>query len=204
MTAAESHEIVPAGHGRAFRLAAGEALEIVNPEGTQVVDIWAFAFAPAFEFLAMDQTRSVNSTIFVRRGMTLVSDRRRPMLRLAEDTSPGPHDTLLCACNEAIYRELGCPPGHRSCAGNLHEALAALGLSVPFTPAPFNLFMNVPVAADGSLDRLPPRARPGDRAVFEAAMDLVLVLSACPQDVTPVNGAARRPTEILVRRIGLP
>lgn len=203
MMRAQGHEILRAGHGGAFRLAAGAALEIVNPEGTQVVDSWAFAFAPGggFEFLAMDQTRSVNSTIFVRRGQTLVSDRRRPMLRLVEDTSPGVHDTLLCACNEAIYRELGCPPGHRSCSGNLHEALAELGLSVPFTPAPFNLFMNVPVAADGSLDRLPPAARPGDRAVFEAAMDLVLVLSACPQDVTPVNGAARRPTDILVGRI---
>ena len=205
MTRAQSHETLRAGHGGAYRLAAGEAIEIVNPEGTQVVDTWAFSFAPGdergFEFLAMDQTRSVNSTIFVRAGQTLVSDRRRPMLRFVEDTSPGVHDMLLCACNDAIYRELGCPPGHRSCSGNMHEALAALGLSAPFTPAPFNLFMNVPVAVDGSVDRLPQVCRPGDRAVFAAAMDLVLVLSACPQDVTPVNGAARRPTDILVGRI---
>jgi uncharacterized protein len=201
MAETRPHEILRAGHGGAWRLAAGAAFEIVNPAGTQVVDTWAFAFDPEFEFLAMDQTRSVNSTIFVRSGQTLVSDRRRPMLRLVEDTSPGVHDMLLCACNEAIYRELGCPPGHRSCAGNMHEALASLGLAVPFTPAPFNLFMNVPVAADGGVDRLPPLARPGDRVVLDAAMDLVLVLSACPQDVTPVNGAARRPTDILVRSV---
>ncbi|MDA8052101.1 MAG: urea carboxylase-associated family protein [Rhodospirillales bacterium] len=195
-------EIVPAGHGRAFRLAAGEALALVNPLGTQVVDTWAFAFTPAFEFLSMEHTRSVLSTIFIRRGMTLVSDRRRPMLLLAEDSSPGVHDTLLPACTPAVYRELGAPPDHRSCAANLHEALAAAGHAVPFTPAPFNLFMNVPLAPDGSLDRRPPVAAPGARVVLRAAMDLLIVFSACPQDITPINGEARRPSDVLVQRLG--
>jgi hypothetical protein len=150
----------------------------------------------------MDQTRSVNSTIRIRCGMALVSNRRNPMLMLQEDTSPGIHDTLLCACNAAIFRDLGCAPDHRSCEQNLHEALAALGLSVPFTPAPFNLFMNVPVAADGTLDRVPPLARPGDRVRLGSQMDLIVVFSACPQDVTPINGAARQPSELAVRVLG--
>ena len=195
-------ETIPAGHGRAFRLAAGEALALVNPLGTQVVDSWAFAFAPEFEFLSMAHTRSVLGTIFVRAGMTLVSDRRRPMLLLAADSSPGIHDTLLPACNPAIYRELGAPAEHRSCAANLHEALAAIGHGVPFTPEPFNLFMNIPVSADGSLERRPPAARPGARVVLRAEISLVAVFSACPQDITPINGEARRPTEVLVQMLG--
>lgn len=192
-------EILPARYGRAMRLSAGQSVEVVNLHGSQVVDSWAFAAADPAEYLAMDQTRSVNSTIFVRQDMRLISNRRRAMLLLAEDTSPGIHDTLLCACNAAIYRELGCAPGHRSCEQNLHEALAAIGMSVPFTPAPFNLFMNVPVAADGTLDRIPPQSRPGDRVRLQAEMDLVVVFSACPQDVTPINGAARMPTDIELR-----
>jgi uncharacterized protein YcgI (DUF1989 family) len=192
-------EILPARYGRAMRLSAGQSVEVVNLHGSQVVDSWAFAVSDPAEYLAMDQTRSVNSTIFVRRGMRLVSNRRRAMLNLAEDTSPGIHDTLLCACNSAIYRELGCAPDHRSCEQNLHEALAAIGMSVPFTPAPFNLFMNVPVAGDGTLDRVPPQCRPGDRVRLQAEMDLVVVFSACPQDVTPINGAARMPTDIELR-----
>lgn len=192
-------EILPARYGRAMRLSAGQSVEVVNLHGSQVVDSWAFAAADPAEYLAMDQTRSVNSTIFVRQDMRLISNRRRAMLLLAEDTSPGIHDTLLCACNAAIYRELGCAPGHRSCEQNLHEALAAIGISVPFTPAPFNLFMNVPVAADGTLDRIPPQSRPGDRVRLQAEMDLVVVFSACPQDVTPINGAARMPTDIELR-----
>ena len=59
--------------------------------------------------------------------------------------------------------------------------------------------MNVPVAADGTIDRVPPTARPGDRVVLRAQMPLLVVLSACPQDVTPVNGASRSPADIAVR-----
>lgn len=195
-------EVIPACFGRAFPLSAGQSIEIVTVQGSQVADTWAFNRHDLFEHLAMDQTRSVNSTIQIRRGMALVSSRRNPMLELEEDTSPGVHDTLLCACNAAIYRELGCTPDHRNCEQNLHEALTALGLSIPFTPAPFNLFMNVPVAPDGTLDRAPPLARPGDRVRLASRMDLIVVFSACPQDVTPINGAARRPSELAVRVLG--
>ncbi len=192
-------EIIVAGHGRAFRVPRGTSVQVTNPRGSQAVDTWAFRFGPRLEFLSMAHTRSVHSTIFVRRGMSLMSSERRAMLTLIEDTSPGVHDTLLPACNPGVYSELGCPPGHRSCAENLHEALAAAGLAVPFTPEPFNLFMNVPVGADGGLDRHPPVARPGDHVLLRAEMDLVVVFSACPQDITPINGAERRPTDIAVR-----
>jgi uncharacterized protein YcgI (DUF1989 family) len=195
-------EAIPARFGRAFRMAAGQCIEVVNPHGTQVADTWAFNAHDPFEYLAMDQTRSVNSTIVIRPGTMLVSNRRRPMLVLREDTSPGVHDTLLCACNDAIYRELDCPPDHRSCEQNLHEALGMIGLSIPFTPPPLNLFMNVAVAADGTLVRGAPVARPGDLVRLEASMDLVFVVSACPQDVTPINGALRQPRDLGVRITG--
>lgn len=194
-------EAVPARFGRAFQAKAGEIIEVVNPYGTQVADTWAFRAGDVFEYLALDQCRSVNSTIYFRPGMALVSNRRRPMLTLVADTSPGLHDTLLCACNAAIYRELGCAPDHRSCEQNLHAALAAVGLSVPFTPPPLNLFMNVTVVQDGSVVRGVPRSRPGDLVRFEAMMDLVFVVSACPQDVTPINGELRQPRDLQIRVI---
>ncbi len=192
-------EAVPARFGRAFRLQRGSCVEVVNLPGTQVADTWAFSQGDSLEYLALDQTRSVNSTIHFRPGMALVSNRRRPMLMLEADTSPGIHDTLLCACNETIYRELGCVPGHRSCEQNLHEALAEAGLSVPFTPPPLNLFMNVAVAPDGSLVRGVPASRPGDFVRLQAVTDVVFVISACPQDVTPINGALCKPSDLGVR-----
>lgn len=190
--------VVKASHGRAFAVKAGQNVRITTPVGTQVADTWAFATGDLSEHLSMDHTRSVNSNIFVDVGTKLVSNHRRVMMTVAEDTTPGRHDTLLCPCNSAIYRELGAPADHRSCTGNMHDALDEIGLKVPFTPASLNIFMNVPVADDGSVDRLPPRSAAGDSVVLHAEMDLTLVISACPQDITPINGDARTPTDLLV------
>ena len=137
----------------------------------------------------MEHTRSRLSRLSPRTGDKLFSNRRRPILALLEDTSPGIHDTLLCACNKEIYRELGCDDGHRSCESNLHEALSFIDHEIALTPAPLNLFMNVPVAPDGTIDRVPPQSRPGDLVRLQTVMNTIIVFSACPQDVTPINGA---------------
>lgn len=188
--------IVPASHGRLVTLRRGECLAVINTHGTQVVDSWAFSCADPAECMSMAQSRSVNSRLWPLPGQSLVSTRRRAMLRLMEDTSPGDHDSLLCACNAAIYRELGCTSYHRSCEDNLHEALATAGIALPFTPAPLNLFMNVGVGDRGTVVRRAPSSRPGDRVVFQAEMDLHAVMSACPQDVTPINGEERTPRDV--------
>jgi uncharacterized protein YcgI (DUF1989 family) len=195
MSTSEVH-VVPARHGKAVKVPSGATLKIVTPVGTQVADTWAFSAADFSEHLSMDHTRSVNSNIFVDKGTRLVSNQRRLMLTVIDDTSPGRHDTLLCPCNAAIYREHGVTGYHRSCTDNLHEALRAIGAEIAFTPAAMNVFMNIPVAEDGSVSRLPPRSRPGDALFLRAEMDLVVVVSACPQDITPINGADRTPTDI--------
>ena len=87
-----------------------------------------------------------------------------------------------------IRDRLGCGDSHRSCESNLHEALSTIGIQVSVTPAPLNLFMNIPVASDGSIDRRPPESRPGDSVTFKAEMHVVVVFSSCPQDITPING----------------
>jgi uncharacterized protein YcgI (DUF1989 family) len=197
-------EKVVAGHGRALRLEPGEFLRVTTVEGGQVADFWAFAADDPSEYLSMDHTRSVNSNIFVGVGSRLVSNRRRQLLSLVEDTASCRHDTLLCPCTSEIYRELGIEAPHRSCTANLHEALAEIGLSVPFTPASLNLFMNVPVAADGSVDRVPPPTRAGDSVLLRAEAALVVAVSACPQDVTPINGARCMPTDLQLEVLSAP
>jgi uncharacterized protein YcgI (DUF1989 family) len=184
--------IVPASHGKAIELKEGERIRIINTHGTQVLDTWAFNAADPHEWLSMEHTRSVTSRLVPRVGDCLVSTRRRPMLRFLADTSPGRHDTLLCACNHALYVGLGCTSYHRSCEDNLHEALGELSIRIAATPAPFNLFMNVPVTGEGGILREPPVSRPGDAVEFRAEIPLILVLSACPQDITVINGQAPR------------
>lgn len=54
-------------------------------------------------------------------------------------------------------------------------------------PQPFNLWMNIPVKADYSIEWLPPVSKAGDYVEIEAVMDCVVVMSACPQDIVPIN-----------------
>lgn len=190
--------VLPASHGKAVRLRAGQRLKLTNPFGTQAVDFWAFVERDVYEFLSMDNFRSFHSTVHATKDTPLVSTRRRALVTIVEDTSFGKHDTLLCACSADIYRQLGVEGYHRSCADNLHEALGELSITLPFTPAPVNLFMCVAVREDASLDRLLPASVPGSYLVLQAEDDVVMAFSCCPQDVTTINGPDRTPRDCLI------
>jgi uncharacterized protein len=194
--------VVPARGGRAVRMTRGAEIEIINPAGTQVVDTWAVCPPDGAEHMSMEHTRVALGRLVPRAGDALYSNGRRALMTLVADTSPGVHDTLMASCDAERYRQLGAADGHASCAGNFAAALRELGETPPPVPAPLNLFMNVPWTADGSLSFAPPRSRPGDLVRLRAETDLILVLSACPQDLVPVNGAAQQPTEIHFRLLG--
>ena len=182
--------------GVAVRLAAKQTLRVINPSGHQVCDFWAFAAPDLQEHLSMAHLHTALGSIFPKVGDRLVSNLRRPMLRLAADTSPGVHDTIIACCDHARYQQLGCEGYHDNCADNLRMALMAIGLQAPLVPAPLNVWMNVPVAHDGSTRFAAPVSKPGDHIDFCAEMDLISVMSACPQDITPVNGVGVAPESL--------
>lgn len=194
--------VLPARYGKALRVKAGTLVKIVNPYGTQAIDFWAYNAADTGEYLSTENLRSLNSTIPVNKETKIVSTLRRPLVSIVEDTSAGNHDTLLCACNPSIYKELGCKEHHRSCSENLHEGLDELGVEVAFTPGPVNLFMSVQANADGTLTRLLPSSRPGAYIVLRAEMDVIMVFSNCPQDITTINGPDRTPRDCLIEVTG--
>jgi uncharacterized protein len=128
-------------------------------------------------------------------GDALVSNQRRPILTVVEDTSGGIHDTLFAACDRWRYEQLGCPQYHDNCTDNLASGLAELGLRPPETPAPLNLFMNIPVIDGNRVEMRPPVSTPGSYVTLRAEMDCIIAFSACPQDLLPINGLAMQPTE---------
>ena len=132
-------------------------------------------------------------SLFPKVGDPLVTNERRALLRITNDTSPGVHDTVVACCDAARYRELGCTEYHDNCADNLRMAVAAIGLEAPFVPAPFNIWMNVPIGSDGSTHFAAPLSAPGDMITLRAELDTIAVMSACPQDMTPVNGEGVAP-----------
>ena len=197
-----------AGMGGAWRMKAGQRVVITNPYGTQVVDTWALAddgvntgFGTV-QYSAMEHTRSVNSSIYIDTGLVVVGLDRQPLFTMIDDTSPGQHDTQLCPCNAPLYADLDQPHDHRSCADNFHLALTELDMAMPFTPASLNLFMQVRIGTGGEILREPPVAKPGDQVILRADRDIILVLSACPQDVTPINGPDCTPRDILLTFYG--
>ena len=185
---------IPARSGKSTRLNRGETVKIINTTGQQVVDTWAFNASDLREFMSMEHSRVALGHIMPAVGDMLVTNRRRPILTVLEDTSGGIHDTLFAACDRWRYELLGCEGYHDNCTDNLAAALAKLGLAPPEVPAPLNLFMNIPVIDGDRVEVRPPVSTPGSHIALRAEIDCILVFSACPQDILPVNGLAMRPT----------
>ena len=193
---------IPARSGKAARISRGQTVRVVNSRGQQVVDTWAFNPEDLREAMSMEHSRVSIGGIMPKIGSIFVTNRRRPILTVVEDTSGGVHDTLIAACDRWRYELLGCSGYHDNCTDNLAAALAELGLAAPDTPAPLNLFMNIPVIDGDRIDFLPPVSTPGSYIALRAEMNCVLAFSACPQDMIPINGAALRPTEAHFEIVG--
>jgi uncharacterized protein YcgI (DUF1989 family) len=181
-------QLIPARQGVAVRVRQGQTVKVVNTHGTQVVDTWAFSIDELAEFMSMEHTRAHLLRLRPEVGDALLTNFRRPILTLTEDSSGGIHDTLIAACDRARYQLLGCKGYHRNCTDNLAEAMRSLGLVNPETPSPLNLFMNIPWTPEGRLSFEPPAGKPGGHVCLRAEMDLYVAFSACPQDVLPING----------------
>ncbi len=202
MTQDSELHTVPARRGRAVRLSKGQSIKIINTHGQQVVDTWAFSAEDPTEFMSMEHLRATLTRIFPHAGDHLVTNRRRPILYFAEDTSPGIHDTLMAACDDYRYGLLNCTEYHDNCTDNLFAAMRNIGLAAPECPSPLNMWMNIPVVEGGNTEWGVPASKPGDYVVLRAEMDCVVAMSCCPQDILPVNGAACEPTEAHYQILG--
>jgi hypothetical protein len=185
---------LPARQGIAARLGAGQIIRIINTHGKQVVDTWAFDAGNLDEWLSMEHSRIALRRLVPQVGDTLLSNCRGPMLCMVEDTTDGHHDTLMAACDTRRYQQLGAVGYHDNCSDNLRSALGAIGLATRIVPCPLNLFMHVPWKPDGSLSFERPTSEPGQYVSLRAERELIVALSACPQDMIPVNDM--RPADV--------
>ncbi len=186
---------IPARRGKAARVNKGQSIKVINTHGEQVVDTWAFNADDLAEFMSMEHWRPTVLRVMPEVGDAMVTNKRRPIVTLTEDTTPGIHDTLMAACDSYRYGLIGCTEYHDNCTDNLYAAMRALGVTPPEVPCPLNLFMNIPVIDGRRLDFCEPVTKPGDYVVFRAELDCIVAFSACPQDMLPINGKAGIPTE---------
>ena len=187
---------IEGGKAKALRLAKGQAVKLVNTHGSQTVDAWALRGGDPSEYLSVEHTRRMLFKLFPAEGDLLYSNRRTPLLMLETDTAPGRHDMLFACCDKWLYQHYDCAPGHANCRDNFIGALFEIGIDALTVPNPVNLWMNVPVRENEKLSLEAPVSRPGDHVVLRAVEDSVVVFSACPMDVTPVNGDDRKPKAV--------
>ena len=183
---------IPAKSARSVELAKGAVVRIVNTQGHQVVDTWAFAAADPAECLSMEHSRSATYRIHFRPGDTLVTNRFRPILTILADSSPGIHDTLHAACSAGSNSFYGAAATHPNCEDNLKQAMLERGVTLGRIPCPWNLYEHAPVGPDGALSDEPSAAKPGDYVELRAELDLVLVCSACPSTVGDISAGEPR------------
>jgi uncharacterized protein YcgI (DUF1989 family) len=191
----QSHQVA-AGSGHGFEVKHGDLVRIIDLEGAQPVDFWAFNRRDFLEFLSCQHTRPAIMKLGPGIGESAYTNRRWPIVTVVADHSPGQHDMLFAACDAARFKQLGHKGPHANCQDNLHAALRELGIALDFTPQPWNLFTNNIIGPDGTFVQAAPDTRPGDSIVLKAEFDVYIVVSACPQDLT--GSCGERATDIRV------
>ena len=191
---------VPAAQGRGVRVSAGQLLDVVDVEAHQVGDLGAFFEADPSEYLSPTHTVSCNASIRLRVGDELFSNLRTPVFTIESD-DVGRHDIVVPCCDHQRFeRDYGLTD-HGHCLGNLEQARDLLGLELDLHgEMAWNVFMHNRVTDDGAVvtDRAEHTA--GSTITLRAHQDLVVLLSACPQDLTPCNDFDPTPMLLRVRR----
>ncbi|VTZ25056.1 Aminomethyltransferase [Methylocella tundrae] len=192
---------VKAATASAYRVAAGEYIQIIDVEGRQCSDFLAFdskALADGRE-LAIDPTTTRTLMGSATPGPGLYAkyfdQDMGPLVEVVRDTV-GRHDTFMLACNSKYYDDMGYP-GHANCTDNFNAALTAFGVRPRRGWPAVNFFYNTFVSHDNSIGMDEPWSRPGDYVLLRALTDLVCASSSCADDIDPANGWA--PTDIHVR-----
>jgi uncharacterized protein len=173
--------VIPRMEGRAFELHSGQVLRLTAVEGKQVGDLTAWNLHAHDEqmnviFSTTMNDRSVSHVHRVFSGAPYFNE----MLTLENDTS-GVH-WLGGRCNHFLYQAMGAPD-HRNCHDNILEAVAPHGLAVDQVQLDtLNVFMNVVYEPGGTFTFEPPVIEQGDFVDFRASMDLLVAISACPNE----------------------
>lgn len=180
--------LIKGGYGESFKIYEGEYLKVIDVNGKQVADFIAFNLLNDHEYVSTAHTRTMNNNISIKQGSILYSNYRNPMFSVVEDTV-GVHDTLYPCCDPKRYLLDFNVKEHRSCRDNFAQKLKSYNIEYWRIPDPINLFQNAPINNNGEFSEVnEPISKAGDYIVFKALKDLIVGVSACPMDLTPLCG----------------
>ena len=182
-------EVVPAGH----------TLRIVDLHGNQAVACILYDAHDHTHRYSAAATMAAQRNIFLVAGTVLRSNDGVPMAEITETTCAR-HDTIGGACSrESNTLRYGHHTAHQhACVDNFLHAGSRHGLSKRDLVSNINWFMNVPVDAEGTLGIVDGISAPGLRVDLQARIDLLVLISNCPQINNPCNGFDPTPVQLQV------
>jgi len=191
--------VIPAKGHWAHEMKKGELLRIEDIEGQQAIDFICYRLENLAEKFWAAHSAKLNGTIYLTKGHVLYSDLANPMMTIVKDTV-GVNDVLCGSCSKALdivrYGEEKAVAG---CMDNFEAAIEPWGLERKDVPMCFNIFLDYPVEEQGkvAIDHDAP-SKPGDHLDLRAEMDLLAVISNCPQENNPCNGFNPTPIRVTV------
>ena len=178
---------------------AGQILRILDLEGNQAVDFLAYSLADDAERYSAADTIAAQGNVFLRDGSVLLSNEGAPMMTVTA-TAVAYHDTIggACSCESNTLRYGHHTKAQHACVENFLVANAGQGRGKRDMVSNVNWFMNVPVEADGALGIVDGISAPGLYVDLRAEMDVVVVVSNCPQINNPCNGFNPTPVRMII------
>jgi urea carboxylase-associated protein 1 len=192
-------EIVAARAPWLHEVKAGQTLRIIDLEGNQAVDFLAYSADDDAERYSAQDTVAAQGNVFLREGSVLLSNEGAPMMTVVA-TAVAYHDTIggACSCESNTLRYGHHTKAQHACVENFLTANARHGRGKRDMVSNVNWFMNVPVEADGALGIVDGISAPGLYVDLRAEMDVVVVVSNCPQINNPCNGFNPTPVRMIV------
>jgi urea carboxylase-associated protein 1 len=200
--AASYRKIIPAGDHWIDVVKKDQTFRIVDVEGNQAADALFFCAADPGERYSIVDTMRAQRNVYLSVGSKLLSTAGNTLAEIVADTV-GRHDTLggACAAESNTVRYALEKRTMHSCRDSFLLALAEHGqfhLNKRDLTHNINFFMNVPVTAEGGLEFADGVSGPGKYVEMRAAVDIIVLISNCPQLNNPCNAYNPTPLEILI------
>jgi uncharacterized protein len=200
-TQAIYRHVIPAGEPWIHEIQQGQYFRIVDLHGNQAVDTLFYNGHDYSERYSAQDTIQQQRNIYLTTGTKLISSCGRPLLTIVADTC-GRHDTLGGACaNESNMVRYAIEKRHmHACRSSFLKAIIDWdhGMSKRDITSNINFFMNVPVTPEGKLTFEDGISEPGKYVEMRAEVDVLALISNCPQLNNPCNAYNPTPVEVLI------
>jgi urea carboxylase-associated protein 1 len=192
-------EVLPARAPWAHVVQAGQTLRIVDSGGNQAVDCLLYDAHDRTHRYSAPDTIVAQGNIFLVEGSRLMSNEGVPLMTITA-TACAYHDTIGGACSrESNTLRYGHHTAHQhACVDNFLDAGTRHGLGKRDLVPNINWFMNVPVGADGTLGIVDGISAPGLHVDVRAEIDVLVLISNCPQINNPCNGFNPTPVQLQI------